>query len=162
MYCSLHSSLKTIGKAWCSRLWQDQLQSSMCSPCPMGSASNPFQLDMCTGKGAGLDELDKEQGSQQNHKQPRCVSSGLEDMPVSLNTLVDLEIDPYPDDAIPIGLLASLVISSSRDNTGMTLDKMPKTDKVNNAPEEDDIMCLFFFPGVLQSGLMIMLFVNIW
>ena len=33
-------------------------------------------------------------------------------MPHSPNPLVELDIDPYPDDVVPIGLLASLTLSS--------------------------------------------------
>jgi len=110
------------------------------SPRPTGSASNPFQLDTRAGKSAGhSDESDEEQGSQ-NHGQPRRASSGSEDTPVSPNTLVDSEIDPYPDDAVPIGLLASLAISSS------TSDKTPKTGKANDAAEDDDIVRLCSSP----------------
>jgi len=130
--------------------WLDRLQSSVRSPRPTGSASNPFQLD--TRKSAGQsDESDEEQGSQ-NHEQPRRASSGSEDTPVSPNTLVDSEIDPYPDDAVPIGLLASLAISSSRDNAGTTSDKTPKMGKANDAAEDDDIVRPYSFSVALQQG----------
>jgi len=74
--------------------------------------------------------------------------AGSEDIPASPNTLVDSEIDPYPDDAVPIGLLASLATSSLRDNTGATSDKTPKTGEGNTAAEGDDVVCLFFLCGV--------------
>jgi len=132
--------------------WLDQPQSSVCSPRPAGSASNPFQLDTRAGKSAGQpDESDEEQGSQ-NHGQTRRASSGSEDTPVSPNTLVDSEIDPYLDDAVPIGLLASLAISSSRDNAGTTQTKRPETGKANDAAEDDDIVRLYSFPVALQQG----------
>jgi len=89
--------------------WLDRLQSFVRSPRPTGSASNPFKLDTGAGKSAG--QSDEKQGLLQNHEQPRRASSGSEDTPVSPNTLVESEIDPYPDDAVPIGLLASLAIS---------------------------------------------------
>jgi hypothetical protein len=134
--------------------WLDRLQASVRSPRPTGTASNPFQLEARAGKSAGQsDESDEEQGSQ-NHAPPRRASSGSEDTPVSPNTLVDSEIDPYPDDAVPIGLLASLAISSSRDNTGATADKTPKAGKANAAAEDDDIVRLRSFSATLRMGLM--------
>ena len=124
----------------------------MRSPRAAGSASNPFPPDTRAGKSAGhSDESDEEQGSQ-NHAQPRRgASSGSEDTPVSPNTLVDSEIDPYPDDAVPIGLLASLAISSSRDNAGSATDKTPKTGKANAAAEDDDIVRPFSFSVALWA-----------
>ena len=131
--------------------WLDRLQSSVRSPRPAGSASNAFQLDARAGKSAGhSDESDEEQGSQ-NHAQPRRASSGSEDTPVSPNTLVDSEIDPYPDDAVPIGLLASLAISSSKDNAGATADRTSKTNKGNAASEEDEIVRLSSFSAALSK-----------
>ena len=132
--------------------WLDRLQASVRSPRPTGSASNPFQLETRAGKSAGQsDESDEEQGSQ-NHAQPRRASSGSEDTPVSPNTLVDSEIDPYPDDAVPIGLLASLAISSSRDSAGAAADKTSKAGKANAAAEDDDIVRLYSFSMASQTG----------
>ena len=85
--------------------WLDRLQSSVHSPRPTGSSSNPFHLDTHAGKHVGQsDESEKEQGSQ-NLAQPLHVSSGLEGVPVSPNTLIDSEIDPYPDMPSPLGSL---------------------------------------------------------
>jgi hypothetical protein len=109
---------------------------------------------MCAGKSAGQsDELDEEQGTQ-NHAQPchGCASSDSEDTPVSPNTLVDSEIERYPDDAVLIGLLARLAISSSRDNTGATADKTSKAGKANAAAEGDDIVRPHPFSVALKKG----------
>jgi len=62
--------------------------------------------------------------------------------------LVDSEIDSYPDDAVPIGLFASLAISSLKDKTAATSDKTPKTGKANTAAEGDGVVRLFFLCGV--------------
>jgi len=125
--------------------WLDRLQSSVRSPRSSRPASNAFRLDTRANKSEGQsDESDEEQGSQ-NHEQPRRASSGSEDTPVSPNTLVDSKIDPYLDDAIPIGLLASLSISLSRDNA----DKTPKTGEANAAAEDDDSVRLYSFSVAL-------------
>ena len=88
--------------------WLDRLQASVRSPRPTGSTSNPFQLEARAGKSVGQsDESDEEQGSQ-NHAQPRCASSGSEDTPVSPNTPVDSEIDPYRTMLSPLGSLRAL------------------------------------------------------
>jgi hypothetical protein len=49
------------------------------------------------------------------------------------NRLTRGHIDPYPDDAVPIGLFANLAISSSRD-IGVAADKQHK----GNATADDD------------------------
>jgi len=130
--------------------WLDRLQSSVHSPRLSGTASNPFQLDARGGKSAGQsNESDEEQGSQ-NHGQPRRASSGSENAPVSPNRLVHSEIDPYPDDAVPIGLLASLTIGLSRDKAGAASDKTPKTGKATDAAKDDDIVHLYSCSVALQ------------
>jgi hypothetical protein len=102
------------------------------------SATNPFQLDTRAGKGGGQsDEPDEEHASQ--HVQARPASSGSGDAPLSPNTLVELDIDPYPDDAVPIGLLASLAISST-DTPAVATDKTPKG---NATADDDDVVRLY-------------------
>jgi hypothetical protein len=92
--------------------WLDRLQSSVRSP-PVrsGPAKNPFQLDQ-----GDSEESDDEQSSRsRSTRAPRRASSGSDDSPLSPNTLVD-DIDPYADEAVPIGLLAKLAISTSKDD----------------------------------------------
>ena len=119
--------------------WLDRLQSSVRSaPVRSASATNPFQLDTRTGKGGGQsDESDEEHASQ--HVQARPASSGSGDAPLSPNTLVESDINPYPDDAVPIGLLASFAISST-DALGVAADK---TRKGNATAEDDDVVRLY-------------------
>jgi hypothetical protein len=119
--------------------WLDRLQSSVRSaPVRSALATNPFQLDTRTGKGGGQsDESDEEHASQ--HVQARPASSGSGDAPLSPNTLVELDIDPYPDDAVPIGLLASLAISST-DTPAVATDKTPKG---NATADDDDVVRLY-------------------
>jgi hypothetical protein len=116
------------------------------------SATNPFQLDARTGKAGGQsDESDEDQASQR-HAQPRRASPGSEDTPVSPNTLVESDIDPYPDDAVPLGLLASLAISSSRDTPSAAADKSRKVNA-----EDDEVVRVTFlsaFSRKRENGLM--------
>ena len=118
------------------------------------SATNPFQLDARTGKAGGQsDESDEDQASQR-HAQPRRASSGSEDTPVSPNTLVESDLDPYPDVAVPLGLLASLAISSSRDTPSVAPDK---SRKVTAAAEDDEVVrgtFLSAFSCKREKGLM--------
>lgn len=120
--------------------WLDRLQSSMRSP---GTASSPFQFDTRAGKSAGQSHESDSGQRTQNHAQRRHASSSSEDTPVSRNTIVASEIDPYSDDGVPIGPLASFTISSSRDNTSPTADKTPKTGKANAAAENREIVRLY-------------------
>jgi hypothetical protein len=97
-------------------VWLNRHQSSVPLPRPAGSASIAFQPDTRTTKSARhSDESDEEQGSQ-NRARSCCESSGSEDIPASLNMVPVSEIDPYPDAPSPLGFVASLAISSSRDN----------------------------------------------
>jgi hypothetical protein len=132
--------------------WLDRLQTSVrSSGRGAGTATNPFQLDTRVGKSGGQsDESDEDQGSQK-HAQPRRASSGSDDTPVSPNTLVESDIDPYPDDAVPIGLLANLAISSSRDTAGAATEK---TRKANNSTDDDEVVRVYRFLIRMGSGLM--------
>src|SRR6266404_8309824 len=111
--------------------WLDRLQSSVRSP-PVRSdpVKNPFQIDTRAGES---DESDDEQ-TQQQHVQPRRASSGSDDSPVSPNTLVEPDIDAFVDDAVPIGLLANLAISTSRDALAASTEK-----KGGNNADDDDV-----------------------
>jgi hypothetical protein len=130
--------------------WLDRLQTSVRSSGRASTAANPFQLDPRVGKSGGQsDESDEDQGSQK-HAQPRRASSGSDDTPVSPNTLVESDIDPYPDDAVPIGLIANLAISSSRDTPGPATDK---TRKANNT-DEDEVVRIYHFLIRMGQGLM--------
>ena len=116
--------------------WLDRLQSSVRSaPVRSGTATNPFQLDTRVGKGGQSDESDEEHTSQQ-HVRERPASSGSGDAPLSPNTLVESDIDPYPDDAVPIGLLANLAISST-ETAGVAADK---TRKGNTTADDDEVV----------------------
>jgi hypothetical protein len=99
--------------------WLDRLQSSVRSPVRAPSATNPFQLDACAAKPVvSLMSRTKIRHLTGTRSHAVLASSGSEDAPVSPNTLAESDIDPYPDDAVPpLGLLASLAISSSRDTT---------------------------------------------
>jgi hypothetical protein len=122
----------------------DRFQSSVRSPVRAPSATSPFQLDARAGKVGGQSDESDEDRASQGHAQPRRASSGSEDTPVSPNTLVESDIDPYPDDAVPIGLLASLAslaISSSGDTPSAATDK---TRKVNAAAEDDEVVRVTF------------------
>ena len=118
--------------------WLDRLQSSVRSvPVRSGTTANPFQLDTRAGKGGGQSDDSDEEHASQKHVQARPASSGSGDAPLSPNTLVESDIDPYPDDAVPIGLLASLAISSR--DTGVAEDK---TRKGNALVDDDDVVRL--------------------
>ena len=118
--------------------WLDRLQSSVRSaPTHSGSATNPFQLDTRVGKGGGQSDESDEEHPSQRHAQARPASSGSGDTPLSPNTLVESDVDPYPDDAVPIGLLASLAISTSKDATVVSADK---TRKENTSADDDDVV----------------------
>jgi len=135
--------------------WLDRLQSSVRSP-PVRSSTGPipFQLDALAGKGGGQSDESDEEPSLRKHVQPRRASSGSEDTPVSPNTLVESDIDLYPDDAVPIGLLAKLSISTSRDTAGGAVHK---TRNENATADDDDVGVankMFFMPGpALNLGL---------
>ncbi|KAH9031018.1 fungal-specific transcription factor domain-containing protein [Lactarius pseudohatsudake] len=121
--------------------WLDRLQSSVRSP-PVrsGPAKNPFQLDT----DAGDSEKSDDEQTQQQH-------SGLDDSPVSPNTLVEADIDAYADDAVPIGLLANLAISTSKDRLAFSAEKK----SWDNADDDDDDVGVasrrFFMPGPSQN-----------
>lgn len=118
--------------------WLDRLQSSVRSPpARSGSATNPFQLDTRVGKGGGQSDESDEEHPSQRHVQARPASSGSGDTPLSPNTLVESDVDPYPDDAVPIGLLASLAISTSKDAARVPTDKARKE---NASAEDDDVV----------------------
>jgi len=105
-----------------------------------GTATNPFQLETRVGKGSGQSDESDEEHTSQKHVQARPASSGSGDAPLSPNTLVESDIDQYPDDAVPIGLLASLAISS-RDPPGVAADK---TRKGNATADDDDVVRLYY------------------
>jgi hypothetical protein len=109
------------------------------APVRSGTATNPFQLDTRVGRGGGQSDESDEEHISQKHVQARPASSGSGDAPLSPNTLVESDIDPYPDDAVPIGLLASLAISS-RDTPGVAADK---TRKGNTTADDDDVVRLY-------------------
>ena len=97
---------------------------------------NPFQPDARAGRGGARegggesDELDEDQTPQQRAAQ-RSALSDSEDPPVS-TMLVDSDIDPYPDDAVPLGLLAKLSISTSQDGSSQA------ATRGDNANADDD------------------------
>ncbi|KAH9009311.1 fungal-specific transcription factor domain-containing protein [Lactarius hengduanensis] len=128
--------------------WLDRLQSSVRSP-PVrsGPAKNPFKLDTHAGES---EDSDDEQ-TQQQHVPPRRGSSGSDDSPVSPNTLVEADIDAYADDAVPIGLLANLAISTSKDRPAVSAEKKGR----DNADDDDDDVGVasrrFFMPGPSQN-----------
>jgi len=109
------------------------------APVRSGTAANPFQLDTRVGKGGGQSDESDEEHTSQKHGQARPASSGSGDIPLSPNTLVESDIDPYPDDAVPIGLLANLAISSSRD-APVAADK---TRKENASANDDDVVRVY-------------------
>lgn len=115
--------------------WLDRLQSSVRSP-PVrsGPAKNPFQLDTHAGDSEESD-YEQRQRQQQQHAQPRRASSGSDDSPLSPNTLVEAEID-QPDEAVPIGLLAQLAISTLRDDPNSS----EKKGKGGENADDDDVV----------------------
>jgi hypothetical protein len=121
--------------------WLDRLQSSVRSPPASGPATNPFQLDTRVGKGGGQSDESDEEHPSHRHGQARPASSGSGDTPLSPNTLVESDVDPYPDDAVPIGLLANLAISTSKDATGTVADKPRK----GNAADDDDVVRVYSY-----------------
>ncbi|KAI9450179.1 hypothetical protein F5148DRAFT_1370894, partial [Russula earlei] len=115
--------------------WLDGLRSSVRSPAHSAPTANPFHLDTRAVKVAGQsDESDEEPRSRNalNNALPRQARKMY---PVSPNTLIESDIDPYPDDAVPIGLLANLAISTSRNSTSTALEK---TRKENGAADDDE------------------------
>ncbi|KAI9450175.1 hypothetical protein F5148DRAFT_1370891 [Russula earlei] len=88
--------------------WLNWLRSSVRSPARSAPAANPFHLDTRAVKVAGQSDESDEEPASQKRAQQRAPSSGSEDVPVSPNTLVESDIDPSPDDAVPIGLLETL------------------------------------------------------
>ena len=119
------------------------LQSSLPSPVVCASSTtNSSQLDVRAGNSEGRsDKSDKEQTSQK-HAQPCHASLGSEDTPVSPKILVESDIDPCPDGTNPIGLLASLAISTSRGNIGAAPDK---THKLNTTKHDDEALHVHSF-----------------
>lgn len=111
------------------------------APVRSGTATNPFQLDTRVGKGGGQSDESDEEQIFQKHVQARPASSGSGDAPLSPNTLVESDIDPFPDDAVPIGLLASLAISS-RDTQGVAADKARKEKAT---ADDNDVVRLYSF-----------------
>ncbi|KAH9024620.1 fungal-specific transcription factor domain-containing protein [Lactarius pseudohatsudake] len=111
--------------------WLDRLQSSVRSP-PVrsGPAKNPFKLDTHAGES---EDSDDEQ-TQQQHVPPRQA-----------------DIDAYADDAVPIGLLANLAISTSKDRPAVSAEKKGR----DNADDDDDDVGVasrrFFMPGPSQN-----------
>jgi hypothetical protein len=118
--------------------WLDRLQSSVRSP-PVrsGLAKNPFQLD----QGDSEESDDERKQQEQEHAPPRRASSGSDDSPLSPNTLVD-DNDPYADEAVPIGLLAKLAISTSNDDP-VSADKKGKDG--DNADDDDVVRSHFLY-----------------
>jgi hypothetical protein len=112
--------------------WLDRLQSSVRSP-PVrsGPPKNPFQLDTR----AGDSEESDDERTQQQHAPPRRASSGSDDSPLSPNTLVEADIDPYADEVAPIGLLANLAISTSKDDP-----VSEKKGKAGENADDDDVV----------------------
>ena len=114
--------------------WLDRLQSSVRSP-PVRSdpVKNPFRF----GPGAGESEEsdDDQTQQQQQQREQRHASSGSDDSPLSPNTLVEGDIDSYADDAVPIGLLANLAISSSKDSQAVSAEK-----KGGENADDDDVV----------------------
>ena len=113
--------------------WLDRLQSSVRTP-PVrsGPVKNPF------ARAGESEESDDDQTQQEKHVQRR-ISSGSDESLLSPNTLVEHEIAPYADDAVPLGLLASLAISSSND-TPAAAEK-----KGGENADDDDVVRLPLF-----------------
>ena len=120
--------------------WLDRFQSSVPSP-PVrsGYVKNPFDIH-----GDESEESDdgQTQQLQQHHVQPRRRSPGLNDSPhilVGPNTLVESDIDAYADDAVPIGLLANLAISTSNDVPAISAEQ-----KSGRSADDDDVVRSLF------------------
>ena len=126
--------------------WLDRLQSSVRSPPERSITKNPFQSDLSASKGntreggGESEESDEDLTPQQRHAPPRRSSSDEEDTPVSPNTLVDSDIDPYPDDAVPISLIANLAISTLKDSAGQPAEK---TRRDNANADSDDVVRIY-------------------
>jgi hypothetical protein len=113
--------------------WLDRLRFSVRSP-PVrsGPAKNPFQLDTHAGDSEESDY--KRRYHQHQHAQPRRASSGSDDSPPSQYTLIDdIDPEPYADDAVPIGLLANLAISTPKNDPALSAEK----DDGKNADADD-------------------------
>jgi hypothetical protein len=115
--------------------WLDRLQSQA----RISPRKHPSQLDPRADKGSTLsDESDREEASQKRiQSHPSYGSPAWDDTPISSDTLVGSDIDPYPDDAVPIGLLAHLAISTSGDATVSTTDE---THEKNATWDNDDVV----------------------
>jgi len=87
------------------------------------------------------DKSDKEQTSQK-HAQPCHASLGSEDTLLLPKILVESDINPCPDDTNPIGLLASLAISTSKGNIDAAPDK---THKINTTKDDDKALNVHSF-----------------
>jgi hypothetical protein len=118
----------------------DRLQSSVRSAPASGPVTDPFQLDSRLGKGGGQSDESDEEHRSHSHVQTSFTSSGLRDTPPSPNNLVESDVDPYPDDAVPIGLFANLPICTSKDATGIVTDKMRKG---NATADDDDVVRVY-------------------
>jgi hypothetical protein len=136
--------------------WLDRLQSSVRSHPGRSSANkNPFQQDAGaprgnTREGGGESGESDEEQTPQQHAPPCRASSDSDDTPLSPNTLVDSDIDPYPDDSVPIGLLAKLAISTSGDAAGQT----ERTRGDNANAEDEDVVRIYsfvIFPGMVDE-----------
>jgi hypothetical protein len=127
--------------------WLDRLQSSVRSPPERSITKNPFQSEASASKGntrergGESEESDEDQTPQQQHAPPPRSSSDSEDTPVSPNTLVDSDIDPYPDDAVPISLIAKLAISTLKDSAGQPAERT-RGDNAN--ADSDDVVRAYY------------------
>jgi hypothetical protein len=119
--------------------WLDRLQTGA----RPNSCKNPFLLDTRADKGSTLsDESDREKASKKRiQSHPSHGSPVREHIRASSDTLVGFNIDPYPDSAAPIGLLASVAITASGDATAYSTDE--KYEK--NATWDDDDVVRFYF-----------------
>jgi hypothetical protein len=130
--------------------WLDRLQSSVRS----STVPNPFQPGARAGRGGARegggesDDLDENQTPQQRAAQRRVLSDS-EDLTVPSSTLVDSDIDPYPDDAVQLGLLAKLSISRSQGGSSQAA-----TRGDNAHADDDDVVryTLRVLPGKEEKG----------
>ena len=109
--------------------WLDQLQSSVRSFSARRSPiKDPFQLN------TRADESDE--SHDEKIQQPQRGSAGSPNSIVGLNNdLLEPDIEPYTDDAVPIGLLASLAISTSEDSPTGSAEK-----KGREKADDDDVV----------------------
>ena len=116
--------------------WLDRLQSSMRSP-PVrsGPVKNPFRLD-----GESEESDDDQTGQPQQPHVQRRASSGLDDSPNTF--IVEPAIDAYADDAVPIGLLANLAFSASKDGPEISAEK-----KGRENAGDDDVVRSYLLPA---------------